>query len=87
MTPAERFGRNLFMARRRVGLSQEQLARLAALHRTQIGMLEHGQRTPKIDTLVKLKTVLEVSADDLLTGIEWIPPALVREGQFREDGR
>lgn len=87
MTPAEQFGRNLFMARRRVGLSQEQLAALAALHRTEIGMLEHGQRLPRIDTLVKLKTALEVSADDLLTGIEWMPPAPARQGQFREDGR
>ncbi len=87
MTTAERFGRNLWCARRRAGLSQEVLAKRASVHRTEVGKLENGQRLPRIDTLIKLKTVLEVSADDLLTGIEWMPPAPARDGQFRENGR
>ena len=40
---AERFGRNLHAARRRAGFSQEELAAFAALHRTEIGLLENGR--------------------------------------------
>jgi transcriptional regulator with XRE-family HTH domain len=70
---AEQFGRNLFMARRRAGLSQEALAALAGLHRTEIGMLERGERLPRIDTLMKLAGSLEVPVTDLLRRIEWVP--------------
>lgn len=87
MTPAAQFGRNLFMARRRAGLSQEELAKRASLHRTEIGLLENGRRVARIDTLAKLMRALEVSADDLMAGIEWMPPAPTRDGQFRESGR
>jgi len=70
---ATRFGENLLRARRAARLSQEQLALRASLHRTQIGMLEHGQRVPKIDTLLKLAGALEVPPGDLLEGIVWVP--------------
>lgn len=75
---AARFGENLLCARRAARLSQEQLALRASLHRTQIGMLEHGQRVPKIDTLVKLAGSLELPPGDLLAGIEWVPSAAGR---------
>lgn len=68
---ARQFGRNLQRHRKRAGLSQEELSFAAALHRTQIGMLERGARLPRIDTLVKLMGALEVSAAELLVGIEW----------------
>lgn len=86
MTVAERFGRNLLMARRRVALSQEELARASSTHRTEIGLLENGRRVPRIDTLAKLARVLEVTPNDLMKDIEWMPPAPAREGQFREKG-
>jgi transcriptional regulator with XRE-family HTH domain len=70
---AVRFGENLLRARRLVGLSQEEVAKRASLHRTAIGMLEHGQRVPRIDTLVKLMAAVETSAADLLDGIAWVP--------------
>ncbi len=47
----------------------------------QIGMLEHGQRVPRIDTLVKLMAAVEASAADLLDGIAWVP-AQHRGGDF-----
>lgn len=78
----DRFRANLWRCRRRAGLSQEQLALLAALHRTQIGMLERGARMPRIDTLVKLASSLELSADTLLAGIEWLPARDTRTGTF-----
>jgi transcriptional regulator with XRE-family HTH domain len=70
---AERFGRNLRRERRREGLSQEELARLAGLHRTAIGFLERGERVPKIDTLVRLADSAGTTTTRLLDGIYWIP--------------
>lgn len=74
------FGKNMARAREQSGITQEELAFRASLHRTEIGLLERGGRTPRIDTLVKLKFSLEVSAEDLLAGMVWTP------GDFRRGG-
>jgi transcriptional regulator with XRE-family HTH domain len=73
VTVAERFGRNLFLARRRAGLSQQDLANRAGVHRTEVGLLENGRRTARVDTLMKLTGALEVDASELLKGIAWQP--------------
>ena len=73
MSVAEQFGRNLAYCRRRAKLSQEELAVRASIHRTAVGMIERGERVPRIDTLVKLAGALGVSADELLDGLEWKP--------------
>lgn len=73
MSVAERFGRNLFLARRRAGQSQQELADRAGVHRTEIGLLENGRRTARVDTLMKLTGALEVDPRDLLRGIVWVP--------------
>ncbi|HEY2054586.1 MAG TPA: helix-turn-helix transcriptional regulator [Solirubrobacterales bacterium] len=70
---AERFGKNLRRVRRREDLSQEELARRAGLHRTAIGLLEHGERVPRIDTLVRLADSMVVPPGELLDGISWVP--------------
>lgn len=67
------FGENVLLTRKRAGLSQEELSFLAALHRTEIGKLELGERLPRIDTLVKLAGALEVPPGDLLKGMAWMP--------------
>ena len=69
---AERFGANLRRARRRKGLSQEQIAVRASLHRTEISMLERGERVPRIDTLIRLAGAMAVPAGELLDGIAWV---------------
>lgn len=73
MTVGERFGANLRRCRKRARLSQEEVAARASLHRTAIGMLEAGQRKPRIDTLVKLAAAVEAPVDELLAGIDWVP--------------
>jgi transcriptional regulator with XRE-family HTH domain len=85
---AEQLGRNLWRARRRAGYSQEALGVLCSLHRTEIGMLEKGQRLPRVDTLMKIADALEVRLESLLEGIEWIPPGPAASGSFavRKDG-
>jgi transcriptional regulator with XRE-family HTH domain len=67
------FGINLKRCRRRVRLSQEQVAVRAGLHRTAVGMLEKGQRTARVDTLVQLCAAVEAAPAELLDGIEWLP--------------
>ena len=79
---ARRLGRNLFMARRRAGFSQEELGALACLHRTEIGFIEGGRRLPRVDTLVKLASSLAVPVGELVAGIEWIVPVASSPGSF-----
>ncbi|HEX2096355.1 MAG TPA: helix-turn-helix transcriptional regulator [Solirubrobacterales bacterium] len=78
---AERFGANLKRCRKQAGLSQEEIAWRAALHRTQIGALERGGHMPGIDTVAKLAGALGASPCDLLDGIVW-KPARTESGRF-----
>lgn len=70
---AGRFGENLRRVRRREDLTQEEVARRAGLHRTEIGRLENGERVPRIDTLVRLADSMVVPPGELLDGISWVP--------------
>ena len=78
----DRFRENLRRQRRLAALSQEELGLLASVHRTEVGFLEHGRRLPRIDTLVKLAASLEVTPNDLLDGIDWVPARDRVEGSF-----
>jgi transcriptional regulator with XRE-family HTH domain len=69
MTLAEQFGRRVFMARRRAGLSQAALARAAGLSTDGVLKLEHGNRQPRLDTIWKLARVLEVKPSELIDGL------------------
>jgi ribosome-binding protein aMBF1 (putative translation factor) len=82
---AERFGENLRRLRRRAGMSQEELAERASLHRTQIGLIERGLRVGRIDTLIKLASALDASPLELLEGIHWTV-AEPRKGRFSFSG-
>lgn len=84
---AERLGRNVLLARRRVGLSQEEASTLASLHRTEIGMIESGRRLPRVDTLIKLAAALDAKFEELVAGVEWIVPAPTRSGSFAVEAR
>jgi transcriptional regulator with XRE-family HTH domain len=83
---AARFGDNLARLRRSADLSQEELSVRASLHRTEISQLERGLRVARVDTLIKLTGSLEVSAEELLIGLDWTPGD-VRYGSFVERNR
>ncbi|HEU5061878.1 MAG TPA: helix-turn-helix transcriptional regulator [Solirubrobacterales bacterium] len=83
---AVQFGRNLFRCRRRAGMSQEELGGAAGLHRTEIGMLEHGTRLARVDTLMKLAGSLSISPTELLEGIQWVAASSDDEGIFDISG-
>lgn len=82
---AAQFGTNLARRRKRAHLSQEELAVRASLHRTAIGQLERGERTARIDTLVKLAGSLDLPPGELLDGMGWTPGG-TRVGQFTASG-
>jgi transcriptional regulator with XRE-family HTH domain len=75
------FGKNLSRCRRRAGFSQEELAVRASLHRTEIGLLERGERLPRIDTAIKLAGALGIPPAELIDGIDWSPGSTSR-GSF-----
>lgn len=78
--PSERFAANLKRLRREAAQSQEDLAFRAGVHRTQISLLEGGERLPRVETLVKLAGALGATPNDLLDGIAWEPIETVTGG-------
>jgi transcriptional regulator with XRE-family HTH domain len=66
----KQFAANLRYYRDRAGLSQEALADICDLHRTEISLLERCKRSPRLETIVILSRGLELgSPGDLLEGI------------------
>jgi len=78
----ERFAENLVRQRRIAGLTQEELAFRANIHRTQVSLMESGNRLPRLETLVKIVGALGVSSEALLEGIAW-EPTVTTVGQFK----
>jgi len=60
------FGRNVREARRRAGLSQEQLAFEADMKRSYVSDLERGTRNPSLKAIGRLAAALGVEPPDLL---------------------
>jgi transcriptional regulator with XRE-family HTH domain len=60
------FGQNLRRARERLGISQEDLAEKAGLHRTYIGSVERGERNVSIDNMERLAGAVNSSIQELL---------------------
>jgi transcriptional regulator with XRE-family HTH domain len=81
---ALQFGDNLRRLRRHAGLSQEETAVRASLHRTAVGQLERAERVARADTIAKLAGALGVDPGEFFTGIEW-EIGDVRIGRFREE--
>ncbi|HXW58810.1 MAG TPA: helix-turn-helix transcriptional regulator [Solirubrobacteraceae bacterium] len=69
-TARTQFAVNLRRHRDRAGLSQEALADLCDLHRTEISLLERCKRSPRLETIVILARGLQLSSPgELLEGI------------------
>jgi len=69
MDPArlqQAFGRAVRRRREALGISQEELADRAGLHRTYIGDVERGERNISLVNIVKLAKALRVRAGALL---------------------
>lgn len=57
---------NLRQERKKIGISQEDLAERCGLHRTYIGAIERSERNITLQTLERLAESLDVSPHDLL---------------------
>jgi len=57
---------NLRRLRKKLGISQEDLAEKCGLHRTYVGAIERSERNITLQTLEKLAESLGVSPQDLL---------------------
>jgi len=68
-----RFGRNLARCREGADVSQEELSFRASIHRTEVSLLERGERMPRVDTALRIAGSLGVPLDDLVAGLEWRP--------------
>ncbi|MSR55391.1 MAG: XRE family transcriptional regulator [Gemmataceae bacterium] len=64
------FGNVIRSRREAAGLSQEALASAANLHRTYISMLERGERTPSLGTVLLLAKALETTMTSLVSVTE-----------------
>jgi transcriptional regulator with XRE-family HTH domain len=67
---AEHVGSRIRRRRRVLEISQEELGNRAGVHRTAINLYEHGRVTPRLETLVLIARVLEVTETQLLAGID-----------------
>ena len=67
------FGKNLARCREGADVSQEELGFRASIHRTEVSLLERGERMPKVDTALRIAGSLGISMDDLVAGPEWRP--------------
>jgi transcriptional regulator with XRE-family HTH domain len=64
------FGLHLKQLRVKAGLTQEQLADRAGMHRTFVGRLERGQSSLRVERLFDLAAALGVELADLLPTAE-----------------
>ncbi len=84
MDVAERFAENLARCRKTAGLTQEELSIRAGLNRSQVGLIERGDRLLRIDTFIKLVGALGIPAEELLDGLRW-EPSTTTTGRFEVD--
>ncbi len=68
-----RFGHNLARCREGAEVSQEELSFRASIHRTEVSLLERGERMPRVDTALRIAGSLGVPLEDLVAGLEWRP--------------
>ena len=68
-----RFGQNLARCREGADVSQEELSFRASIHRTEVSLLERGERMPRVDTALRIAGSLGVPLNDLVAGLEWRP--------------
>ena len=60
-----KFGNRVRALRNNAGISQEELAFRAGLHRTYLGGVERGERNPSLESILKIAGALEVSPGQL----------------------
>jgi transcriptional regulator with XRE-family HTH domain len=70
-------GKTIRQLREAIGISQEELAFRASLHRTYIGGVERGERNLGVENLIRIARALDVSPTALL---EKVPKQEEKDG-------
>jgi len=65
-----KLGQRLRTSRQEKSISQEELAAIAGLHRTYIGMIERGEKNVTITSLITVCKALGIDVSDVLKNIE-----------------
>ena len=60
-----KFGNRVKELRKEKGLSQEELAHLAGLHRTYVGMIERAEKNITLNNIEKIANALDVNIYEL----------------------
>lgn len=63
------FGARVRQRRREMALSQEAAAVRCGIHWTQLGKVERGQRSLRLETIVKIAAGLEIEPGELVNGL------------------
>ena len=64
-TTLEKFGEKVREQRHKLGLSQEELASRAGVHRTYIGMIERAEKNITLENIEKIAKALNLSISEL----------------------
>ena len=68
MTNAD-IGKRIRMAHESKMMTQEVFAEKVGISETYVGMIERGERIPKLETFIRIANILEVSADYILADV------------------
>jgi len=83
---AKILGQNIKKYRKEAGLTQDKAAELSGLSVNYFRQLELGNKTPRLETFIKIAEALHVSADRLLSGnLSWTPDIVTGELQEQLD--
>ncbi len=64
-TTLQKFGDRVREERHKLGLSQEELASRAGVHRTYIGMIERAEKNITLENIEKIATALKITLPDI----------------------
>lgn len=62
----EKFGLKVRLLRTKINISQETLAEYADVNKNTIGMIERGEISPTIETLVKIANAFKIELKELV---------------------
>lgn len=79
----EKLGTNVTVRRLRAGLSRGELGSRGAIATRRLAQIEEGRSAGTLDVWVRIAGTLDVSLDDLLEGVDWVP---LRAGVRSEEG-
>lgn len=68
--PNAAFGKAICDLRKSAGISQEELADLASIHRTYVSQIERGLKSPTIVILAKLAKALNTTPSKIMRMVE-----------------